>query len=183
MLSTESSKWITQPIHFTVSNTECNLQVSSLILMCPYSLWNLMLGREFTCKWQTHGFVSNKYRRLPSNNNSQRKYTLQFLVFSPHTAFSFPCVTRSEHALAFFTHSVFSGWSCVVVSELTTTVLFRTTFTQTIKLYLLLNIQRVAKHWIPLRKFYLYVQKWNKKKIQYIIAWFKISCQTDMKFT
>ena len=76
-----------------------------------------------------------------------------------------------------------SGWSCVVVSERTTTVLFRTTFTRTIKLYLLLNIQRVAKHWIPLRKFYLYVQKWNNKKILYIIEWFKISCQTDMKFT
>ena len=59
-----------------------------------------MLGKEFTCKWRNHGFVSNKYRRLQSNNNSQQKETLQLLVFFPRIAFSFPGVTGSERALA-----------------------------------------------------------------------------------
>lgn len=70
---------------------------------CPYSLWNLM---------------SNKYRRFPSNNNSQEKETLHLLVFSPRIAFSSSGVKQSERALEFITRSVFSGWSCGV-SELT----------------------------------------------------------------
>ena len=61
----------------------------------------LMLGKEFSCKWQNHGFLSNKDRCLPSNNNLQ---TLGCLSSPITLSFHFhvlhdPWVKYIEHAI------------------------------------------------------------------------------------
>ena len=69
----------------------------------------LMLGKEFSCKWQNHGFLSNKDRCLPSNNNLQTLGCLSSpITLSFHFHVLHDLSVHSCASLSCFTHSMFS---------------------------------------------------------------------------